>query len=241
MNGFNSRARTTSSALAALSALSVLVALLPTPARADILLQTATLGPTNTIGGLVVSAPQYPAARFQIAQQYTLTSVQVHAVMSPPSGGNGLVFAAIVPLLNMSDFPDGGDLALIADDNPVEVHLFSAPPLSAVVTIPFTSLLSAGTYGVVFGSGEFGATGNGALPRNSIVIEPDAYFGKFITDQWSIHFPFREMYIVVNGEPTGAAAAAPEPGSCALLALGLLGFSVTVRRRRHDGVTNLKP
>ncbi len=208
-----------------------LAALTAAPAHADILLQTATLGTTGQTGGLLIDSSEYLAARFQTSQAFTLTSVQIHVDHSGGAEGNGLIFAAIVPLANLSAFPNAGSPGLIADDNPVEVQTFTTPTFSAVVTIPFSASLPAGTYAVVFGSGEFGATGSGAAPVNGTDIGTPSYFFRNSANDF-FNGITNNAYYVVNGTQVQAAAA-PEPGSLALV--GLAALFLTGRTRRYFG------
>lgn len=200
------------------------VALVAAPARADIILQTATLGPTGHNVGGQISTNQYLGVRFQTTQTVNLTSVQIHVLGS--TSGNGLVFAAILPLSSLSAFPNAGNPGLIADDNPIEVHTFTASTLSEVVTIPFSSSLPAGIYTLVFGSGEFGATGQAQAANNNTTIgTPSHYFrGSSFTFTNSSG---SNAYFVVNGTVVG-----PEPGAFGLLALGSLAGLYLHRRRR---------
>jgi len=205
-----------------------LAAVAAAPAHADTLLQPATLGATGQTGGLLIDSSEYLAARFQTSQAFTLTTVQIHVDHSGGAEGNGLVFAAIVPLTDLSAFPNAGNPALIADDNPLEVHTFTTPTLSSVVTIPFSSSLPAGTYALLFGSGEFGATGSGAAPVNNTDIGTPSYFFRNSSNTF-INGVFSNVFFAVNGTP--GQTAAPEPGSLALLTLAALAAAGIVRKR----------
>jgi hypothetical protein len=217
--------------LSLLFSLAVGSLLLGAPARADTLLQTATLGPTGQglLFSTVIDSINYVGARFQTTQSFTLTDVQIHAATF--GTGNNLLFAAIVPVTSLSSFPSS---TLIANSNPVEFHTFTAPVSnSALITIPFTGSLPAGFFALVFGSGEFGATGGGIATQNNPDIGSPAYLVKLSNQYFNVGAPnFHDMFFAVHGT-TGVASAAPEPASLALLTLSGLPVVGAVIRRRH--------
>ena len=74
-------------------------------------------------------------------------------------GGTGQVFAAIVALSGPDDFPDSSDLST---PDVVGHALLNLPgPATTVVRGTLTTELSAGWYALIFGSGRFGAEGDG--------------------------------------------------------------------------------
>lgn len=211
--------------LTATVAVFTLIAIYPqSEARADVLLQTANLGGATAASGATIST-SYLGARFQITQAYTLTSVQIRARVV--TGGNGLLFAAIVPLTSLTDFPDAFPAGTISDDNPREVQTFTATSDYSVITIPFSSTLTTGIYGLVFGSNEFGATGTGQAADNNPNIGTPSYFVKRVDDVW-VQNNINNVYFVVNGN----TVASPEPTTVTLLGLGAAVTFGLFRRRR---------
>lgn len=193
-------------------------------AQAAILYESGTLGstgiPRGTVPAANVSSVVFNGVRFQLAKPVITSQVGGHFVGS--LGTSDTFFGAVVRLDNQNDFPNSGDLTT-ADVLGKVVLPFPAP--SAEVFGNLTLPLDAGWYALVFGSGLFGASGDGAMPLNNpdigapayIGFQPGAGFG------WGnlINPIFRNYRFVVSG------TVVPEP-SLTVLILGL----ATLRLRR---------
>ncbi len=128
-------------------------------ARAQsILLASAQLGETGRIGGTSITFAQYVGWRFET--ETTLFVNRVGGHMLTTSDPPGDIFAAIVRLANVDEFPQGTPF------NPNEIvatTTFRPTFPSSEVLTPLVAELSPGSYALVFGSNLFGATGGGAI------------------------------------------------------------------------------
>ncbi|MEX2317236.1 MAG: hypothetical protein WD669_08795 [Pirellulales bacterium] len=90
-----------------------------TPAAADVLFESGTLGPTGIFiseigggtapGGAVVSASVFNGVRFEITQPAITTRIGGHFIAEPPLADS--FFGAIVRLDDNLDFPNSNDLS----------------------------------------------------------------------------------------------------------------------------------
>jgi len=91
-----------------------------------------------------------------------------------------------------SDFPDSGDLSTPDVLGSTELTF---PVPSAEVFGDLNLTLEPGWYALVFGSGLFGTSGNGAAPRNNTAFQPDSGV------QWiNITGAFSNQRFVVQGQ-----------------------------------------
>ena len=197
-------------------------------AQAAQILETAPSGVTN--GGTSVLTTQYLGARFHLDTSYLITGIGGH--IKAYSSSDRSLFAAIVPLSEPNLLPSDHLLT-----NAIYAQVFLAPyndvgpyPYQVPDTILTTDfLLGPGEYGLVFGSGLFGATGSGWMPVSG-PIQPLPYFfamNRFIGDYFR-NLDEQPVRFIVQGEPV----ALPEPTTAALMSLALLGFAATQRKRR---------
>ena len=174
-----------------------------------------------------VSWGQFLGARFALSTPVTLDSVGMDF-----RNAGGTFFAAVVPLSSMTDLPNGNPAAAIPF-NPGEVlasQVFEANvgTTPQMVTTSFPLALSPGVYGIVFGSGLFGADGWGQSVGYAKVPGSSSFFWSSEPWRWQDAQIFPpEAYAQHNI----MIAVVPEPGSAALAALGLSGW-ICLRRRR---------
>jgi hypothetical protein len=177
--------------------------------RADIvILETASMGlPAADLGGIAINSSQFLGARFHINQPAAITRVGGHFTTGQ-NGTGGDIFAAIAQLAGPSAFPTG----LPFTPGEVLANTLIAMPtgLSAEVLVPLSVTLQPGDYLLVFGSGLFGATGEGSLTTVNPVLTASIfpYYNAnnpvpFWADRpfTSINEPKLTMRIVVQAVP----------------------------------------
>jgi hypothetical protein len=122
-------------------------------------LESATLGSTQP-GGLAVNATHFIGWRFEVQGEFAVTQVGGHLA---GLAGNE-IFAAIVPLETITSFPEHD-----AFDSEETVRIIVGPlqPWSEDLLYPMSTTLTAGSYALVFGTEEFGASGTGAIVNSS--------------------------------------------------------------------------
>jgi hypothetical protein len=206
-----------------------LLGLVPCGARADFILESATLGPTGQVtGGPVLDPDQYLGARFQVSTAVQVDHVGGHLYETTAGG----LFAAIIPLP-----PGGSALPTFPPSQIATMALaettFTAPFPSGDVLVPLSVTLPPGDYALIFGAGSFGAMGGGAMPDDNTDTSQASYF--YFTgmkgDMWNDDSISQIRFIV-----TGTAfTPVPEPSSLGLLATGALGPLAYGWRRRRTG------
>jgi hypothetical protein len=121
----------------------------------DFVLQTATLNAGQPSFGVVLGSSQALGAAFTIDVDTVITAVGGNIA------GTGSLYAAIVALTAPGAVPAGNPLAM---DELRWSATFTASNPSKDVRVPVNMVLRPGAYMLVFGSGQFGATGNGSMP-----------------------------------------------------------------------------
>jgi len=189
-------------------------------ARADILFESGTLGPTGvtwsdlssqTVPGTNISSFAFNGVRFRLNQPVITTEIGGHFV-APTTG---TFFGAIIALDDENDFPNSGDLST---SDVLGATLLTFPVSSAEVFGQLPLSLDSGWYALVFGSGLFGATADGGAVRNGVDIEDPAYiaFQPASAFGWVNITTFPNHRFVVKG------AIVPEPAVLALVFTTLL-------------------
>jgi hypothetical protein len=196
--------------------------------------QTPAQTYSNPIGTAVgwvplVNSSQFLGARFAFSTSVTLTSV----------GGefqnvSGTFFTALVPLSSMTSLPTGNPGAAIPF-NPGEVLAYqtfeaNVDSTPEIITTPFSIDLSPGVYGVVFGTGLFGASGYsyaaGGMPAYNRVAGSSSFFWSSEPWRWqdTKYFSDSECNVMIT--------VVPEPSGTVLMALGFAGLLLLYRFRR---------
>jgi hypothetical protein len=210
------------------AALALSAVTLSAPAKADVIYQSAAYTGQDT-GEYIVTNYDLIGATFTVNATTEITGIGAQFGGYP----SGTIFGAIVPL-TPGGLPAGSsqDLASIALGHVV----FSVPagtngnPALADLVVPLSLTLQAGTYGVVFGSGQFGADGNGGLGYlNDPVGSPDL-IRSFFSNDWDTFDDGAGIRIVVEGD---VVTAVPEPSTWAMMILGFTGIGVMTYRRRR--------
>ncbi len=198
----------------------MLIIAMSTSLHAAFIYESATLGATgSTNGGTSVNSSQFLGGRFQVTSTVTTTAIGGHF------RGSGTFFGAIVELTSLTDFPDS--LTLNSSDV-LGSSVFNVFDPSQEVSVNLSVTLDSGFYAVIFGSGLFGASGNGNIIANGTQIGDPNFFFRNGTSSFS-QGGFSNARFFVTGEE--GEAAVPEPASYFLLLVALIGGSlVSVRR-----------
>jgi hypothetical protein len=205
--------------------------------KGEILFESGTLGPTGLTfadfgggtrpSGSYVSDFAFTGVRFEVTQPALTSRVGGHFVIEP--GYDDSFFGAIVRLDSSSDFPNSGNLS---SSDVLGQTLLSFPMTSTEVFGDFELSLTPGWYALVFGSGLFGATGQGGAPANNPDIGSPSYIGHQDGPGWfnfsDLPGPFEDFRLVVKGK------FVPEPASIVVVVVAfLLKLSFW---RRHKSV-----
>ena len=180
LHGLTKAARFAAVAAVAMSGL-----FLGLPARADIIHESATfvpvdsLGPAGIPGGSPVTDTQFLGSRFSVTETVNVDKVGGHIYGHPPVTGttaDGPIFAAILPLSSPTALPVG-----TFDETEIAFTLLRAPlgfiqKEDFLVPFPLSVTLEPGHYALIFGSAtEFSAPGIAIMP-NINVPDSGSYF-----------------------------------------------------------------
>jgi hypothetical protein len=209
-----------------------------TAQASTITLESASLGPTKQFGGIVLDANQFLGWRFQLNSTFQVTEIGGHLSGSFFSRGNNQIFGAIVSLSAPNALPQGDPF------QPGEVvasTTFTPSFPSSDVTVPLSVTLNPGNYALIFGSGLFGASGEGFMPYNNTNLsDPQSYIrwpatilGIPASVPWINEggSPFR---FVVQGESDTSTSVPETTPTLGILAFGALGASSLLKRRRKS-------
>ena len=160
-----------------------------------------------------------------IGAVFTLTKTTAITGIGAQFGGfpSGDIFGAIVPVASLSDFPAGAsdDLAAISLADVV----FAVPQATAIDLMePLNVTLAPGSYAVIFGSGQFGATGFAGLGFENDPVGSPTLIRSFFSTDWD-SFSDTGVRIDVEG------AALPEPMTWVMLVIGFGALGMGVRAR----------
>jgi hypothetical protein len=181
--------------------------------NSELFYASATMGTPGQTGGLSISSGFEPGARFTVSSTVTINAIGGHI------GGTGSIYGALVRLNDDFDFPDSFDLSTSDVLAHTTVTLPSLPSSDQIFPITQTTL-TPGTYGVIYGSGTFGATGHGFMPFDGVSTPTPSFFSLADKSRWQqggTSQPYR-FTVYVTPEPTG-------------LGVLFLGCALATRRR----------
>ena len=215
--------------LAAACLVSLATGAVATSADARTIFETATFTGVDT-GEYIMSDTRYFGVAFTPDKTTEITGIGGQFGTFP----SGTIFGVIVSLPSATSFPDFTPSAIETDS--LAHVVFAAPSDITDLTVKVDVTLSAGTYGVVFGSGAFKVfDGNGGLgDGNNSVGSPNFFtYFQFDGDSWE-GASLNGARVTVSGVPEASTWA------MMLIGFGGLGFSGTrASRSRTDGVQKL--
>jgi hypothetical protein len=196
-------------------------------ARGDVLFQSATnvlSGAMTSPTGLGTNTSFFSGVNFHLS-----TSAHVSQIGGNfgdfVTVGNNEIFGAIVPVAGITSAPVPADLS----SNVLATTLITLPAAgqSADVFGNLSLDLSPGFYGVVFGSGKFGATGSTmAVTKWDAVAANTGGVQTYVLRQSDGAF-----FTQVPGARYAVLGTVPEPASIALMTAA--AATALLRRRRH--------
>lgn len=189
------------------------------------ILESATVGPSGQGTGPTIASFQYVGARFHISKP-TLVD-HVGGYLGDVISGPFTIFGAITSITSPTGFPS----VRPSDFQPLAVTTFDVGSPNQDELVPLNVLLQPGNYALIFGSGRFGATGKGQMPRGNHDTSQASYFiGEFPNinnSGWRNESGFRNMRFLVTG------TVLPEPTTYGMLAFG--AFAVLAARQTFCG------
>lgn len=220
---------------------STLILALPVSGQSATILETALPGAVSSSGGTVISGSQFLGARFSVNGPTQITAVGAH-VGTSNLNPNSTFFAAIVKVATSSTMPVAGTYtdqtaAFNLPDVMGTVVFGVQPGGSQHISIPFPLVVGSGNYVLTIGSGLFGASGSGYMPKNNPKKPgqppPIGWWDTFENPkrwQWNaIILTDEALRFVVEG------VAVPEPTAAELTIFGLIACvaaSPACRRRQ---------
>ncbi len=200
-----------------------------------IIYESAGLGSFGSRGGATISLNQFVGISFSIADAVHVTAIGGDMGTSP----GGTIFGAIVPVPTAGAVPSVAPLEIesIALGNTV----FSAAaghPVTTDFRTPIAMDLATGDYALIFGSGLFGASGQGFVRNNNIPFSSSVAFTTdnappppgFPAGRWNSGFFGTGWRLVVEGE----LRPIPEPSTLLLLGSALVALVSVARQRRRE-------
>ncbi|RIK77596.1 MAG: hypothetical protein DCC67_12480 [Planctomycetota bacterium] len=177
----------------------------PPLAAATLILESATMGPAGQGSGVPISSSHYIGWRFRLTKKTALTQVGGHL-----GGISGEMFAAVVSLAGNNATPQG---APFTDTEVVAKTKFTATLPTGDIRVPLEKVLSAGSYALVIGSGQFEAKGTGVAPNGqqtniaptlaaSYIAWRQTLPGRF---EWTVGSLNNVRLAVIGSEIAGAA------------------------------------
>lgn len=171
------------------------------PAEGVIIHESATLGPIGQTSGWTAGPTQFLGSRFHVNAFVKVTAVGGH-LWSSLTVGNQLLFAAIVALTGPAALPSGKPFD---DGTLLAVTTFDPGFPSSDILTPLSVTLAPGDYALIFGSGLFGATGDGAMAFNNPDIPGQASYFTWRSLAW-LDGGISNVRFVVVGQILGGTA-----------------------------------
>jgi hypothetical protein len=197
---------------------------------APIIFESASLGVTGVqFPGSAIAPAQYIGVRFEIDQTTIVSAVGGH-ISSNPNVHQDL-FAAIVPLAGATAVPAESPGTF----SPLAVTTFLPPILSDDIRVPLSVTLDPGWYALIFGSGRFGATGEGALISNGAPLPGISQASFFHASSPFLLAPppnWQAVSSQVGTRYVVEGVAVPEPSSVLLFTGGAGALLLLLRRPR---------
>lgn len=169
----------------------------------------------------------FAGIRFSVGEPVLVTGSLAN-LFKAPHGSSDLFFMGIEALSQPTDVPsfvlDAGPAALLA-----YAEAQASPILGSEVFFPLEASLGPGSYALLVGCVEldcYGALPTGAAGSTPLIPEDDFLlsYGTTSSQNWGYTSPTFRL----------ALYAVPEPATGLLVALGLLGSSLSVRRRSRS-------
>lgn len=199
-----------------------LLALAAAPAFAGPLYQSATYTGDDT-GEYILSENNIMGGIFTLDHMTHITDIGAQFGGFP----GGEIFGAIVRVDPATGLPVGGSDDIAANALGHAVFAVTGGTHDQSVALPLT--LAAGTYAVVFGSGQFGADGFAGLGYLNDSVGDPSLVRSFFSTEWA-SFDDTGVRVFVDG------AAVPEPASWALMLAGFGAVGAGLRARRRTSV-----
>ncbi|MCW6508639.1 VPLPA-CTERM sorting domain-containing protein [Lichenifustis flavocetrariae] len=199
------------------------------PAQASVVYQSTAYSGMDT-GDYILSSNNFMGAAFQLTTATKITGIGAQF----GANNGGAIFGTIVPLASLTAFPAGSsaDLSSIS----LASTVFSVPSGTTALDFvtPLSVTLNAGSYGVIFGAGQFGSTASGFAGLggyNTPTGTSPELFRSFFSTDWTRFDD--NIRIVVEGN---SISTVPLPAGLPLMAagLGVLGLLGARHYRRGD-------
>jgi hypothetical protein len=188
-------------------ATSAILAAAVSPAKAQLLYESAELGPIGQASGALVGDNSYIGVRFEVFGDTTADRMGGH--LGTATLPSATLFGALVQLSGPGDFPNTHDLSSV---DVLRTTVLTVPYGSNEVIEKFTPIsLSAGWYALVFGSAKFGATGTGMAALNNTDYGSPSYISRYGAYNWINPATAGARFVVAG--PSAKEWATPASGN----------------------------
>ncbi|MHC4093515.1 MAG: hypothetical protein ACYSVY_25125, partial [Planctomycetota bacterium] len=168
----------------------LVLAMGPSAADAGVIHESATMGAAGQSNGVLLHSGQFLGSRFHVDATVEVNSIGGHLLSS-----EGTLFGAIVSLSGPDVFPSGRPF----DSTTIASTTFTVGTPSVDFRTPLSATLPPGDYALIFGSGEFGAGGDGKMPANNPDIPEQASYIFWAGGAWwdADVFNYRNVRFVI--------------------------------------------